>query len=102
MLAAACLLLGTYQQQRGLWSSHETHAGHIASNMLESGEFVVQRLHTDTISYHKPPLFYWDIFLFAKLRGEVDHLTVRLLTICSALVLVVVVFVAAPSMDHRG
>ncbi|MAE64583.1 MAG: hypothetical protein CMJ18_09975 [Phycisphaeraceae bacterium] len=94
VLTAAALLLGTYQQPRGLWSSHEARAGQIATNMLDNGEYVVQRLHTGLPSYQKPPLYYWGICLFAKVLGEVDHLAIRLPTMASALVLVVVVFIA--------
>ena len=92
VLCATALLLGVYQHDRGLWSSHEGRAGQIARNMMDSGDYLNQTLHYNRPSHQKPPLYYWAVCVAARLRGEVDPLAVRMPAMACAAATVLIVF----------
>ena len=92
VLCATALLLGVYQHDRGLWSSHEGRAGQIARNMMDSGDYLNQTLHYNRPSHQKPPLYYWAVCVAARLRGEVDQLAVRMPAMACAAATVLIVF----------
>ena len=55
------LLAFAFQGARGLWDPDEGRYTDVALEMLESGDWLHPRLHSDQLHYTKPPLTYWAI-----------------------------------------
>jgi len=55
------LLAIALQGARGLWDPDEGRYTDVALEMLESGDWLHPRLHSDQLHYTKPPLTYWTI-----------------------------------------
>lgn len=62
-----------------------------AREMLLSGNYVLPTLYGDPY-LNKPPLFFWVIAGFAKLRGQVDEVSVRLPSAMSVLICALTAF----------
>src|SRR5262249_46235179 len=54
---------------RDLWSSHEARAAQNAQGILDTGDWVLPQLYDQRPELQKPPLFYWLVAGFARLRG---------------------------------
>jgi 4-amino-4-deoxy-L-arabinose transferase-like glycosyltransferase len=62
---------------RDLWNPDEPRYAQVAREMLASGEFLVPHLNGEVYT-QKPPLLFWSIAAFGKLRGGVDEVAARL------------------------
>jgi len=77
---------------RGLWSAHEGEAAQNAANILQSGDWLLPRLHTGDVETQKPPLYFWLTAGTSKLLGGVDGWSIRLPSVIAAVVGLFLIF----------
>lgn len=86
LLAFGSVFFFHHLGDRDVWSSHEGRAAENASMMLTHGHWALPRNCDFRPEMQKPPLYYWLVAGFARLRGgTVDALTVRLPSALAAL-----------------
>ncbi len=75
-LSGIALVLGllffslAFQGVRGLWEPDEGRYTIVPLEMLESGDWLVPRMHYETPHWTKPPLTYWSVAVSLKLFGR--------------------------------
>jgi 4-amino-4-deoxy-L-arabinose transferase-like glycosyltransferase len=87
ILTLLCGVLFFYRlADRDLWSSHEARAAQDAQTLLDDGNWGLPRLFDGEPELQKPPLYYWLVATFGRLRGgAVDAWAVRLPAALAAL-----------------
>jgi 4-amino-4-deoxy-L-arabinose transferase-like glycosyltransferase len=78
LLFAAVVLYFWGAGDRGLWSAYEGEVAQNSANILQSGDWLLPRLHTGEVETQKPPMYYWLSAAAAKALGGVDGWSIRL------------------------
>jgi 4-amino-4-deoxy-L-arabinose transferase-like glycosyltransferase len=92
IVAAAMVLYGWGAGERGLWSHLEGRAAQAAQNILDSGDWLLPRLHTGVVETQKPPMYAWLAAGSATLTGGLDGWSLRLPSLLASLVALLIVF----------
>jgi 4-amino-4-deoxy-L-arabinose transferase-like glycosyltransferase len=86
---------------RELSSSHEARAAQNALSIVEEGCWGLPHLMDGGVEMQKPPLYYWLVACFARLRGGVDAWAVRLPAALAALATVLLMFAFGAATGRR-
>jgi 4-amino-4-deoxy-L-arabinose transferase-like glycosyltransferase len=92
LIVATLVLYWWSAGERGLWSSHEGRVAQSSQNSLESGDWLLPKLHTGVVETQKPPMYYWLATAAAWAHGDVDGWSVRFPSFLAATIAVLIVF----------
>ncbi len=93
LFVIAALVCGLQLQQPDIYGDDEAADAGVVWEMAEHGHWLLPFFNGEMVP-EKPPLFFWVAAGFAKLRGEVDEVTVRAPSVAMATATVVTVFLA--------